>query len=362
MKIYLVGGSVRDQLLKREHDERDWVVVGSTVEEMIALGYKPVGKDFPVFLHPKTHEEYALARTERKSGRGYTGFTFYADPSVSLEEDLIRRDLTINAMAQDETGHIIDPYNGQEDLQNKYLRHVSDAFVEDPVRLLRIARFAARFPTFTVHPDTLTMLQTMVSNNEVNALVAERVWKELERALTEVAPIRFFAVLDDSHALDVLFPNFKNTPSTLEKLKRVTDQSDMIEVRLAALLQDLDESTIKTICNKYRVPSNLKQFALLASKFKKHYEYSLTADANELLTLVERLDLFRRPERLTIFTASCRINVTDEIADKIYAHLNNALQAAKKIDIRDVVDVDVPGTEIANIIRQRRLSAIESVI
>ena len=192
MDIYLVGGAVRDELLDIPFHEKDWVVVGTTPEEMIALDYQPVGKDFPVFLHPETHEEYALARKEKKVGRGYKGFTFYTDPSITLEQDLLRRDLTINAIAKDDAGNIIDPYNGQNDLKQKILRHVSDAFAEDPVRVLRVARFAAKLPDFSIDPSTQKFMQEMVNNKEIDALTPERVWKECQRALSEKKTFAFF--------------------------------------------------------------------------------------------------------------------------------------------------------------------------
>lgn len=206
MKIYLVGGAVRDELLGIPYHEKDWVVVGATAEEMLAKGYRQVGKDFPVFLHPKTNEEYALARTERKVSKGYTGFTFNAAPEVTLEEDLQRRDLTINAIAKAEDGTIIDPFHGREDLQNKILRHVSPAFSEDPVRILRIARFAARYGDFTIAPETLALMKQMVVSGEVDALVPERVWKEWQRALSEKHPEKFFEVLAACGAMAILFP------------------------------------------------------------------------------------------------------------------------------------------------------------
>ncbi|EKD92292.1 MAG: hypothetical protein ACD_29C00083G0003, partial [uncultured bacterium] len=206
MKVFLVGGAVRDELLGRSITERDWVVVGSSPEELIASNFQPVGKDFPVFLHPKTHEEYALARTERKTGRGYKGFHFYTSPNVTLEEDLERRDLTINAMAKSESGQFIDLFGGQADLKAKLLHHVSPAFSEDPVRVLRVARFAALLPNFQVHPETNRLMSHMVQQGEIDALVSERVWKELSRALENENPCRFFEVLDACGALVILFP------------------------------------------------------------------------------------------------------------------------------------------------------------
>ena len=236
MKIYLVGGAVRDQLLHRPVKEKDWVVVGATPSDMLQKGFKQVGKDFPVFLHPDTKEEYALARLERKVGKGYTGFTFDTSPQVTLEEDLKRRDLTINAIALDAaTGNIIDPYHGQQDLNAKILRHVSQAFIEDPVRILRVARFAARFSAFSVAPETIDLMKKMVENGEVNALVAERVWKEFEKALTEDHPERFFEVLAQCSAQAVLFP--KNI--AIDALIKAAKFSPIIKIRFAALCLSL---------------------------------------------------------------------------------------------------------------------------
>lgn len=257
VKIYLVGGAVRDQLLGRLVKERDWVVVGATPEAMLALGYRPVGKDFPVFLHPETHEEYALARTERKIGPGYHGFACTASPDVTLEEDLKRRDLTINAIAQTPSGDIIDPYGGVQDIQDRVLRHVSPAFVEDPVRILRLARFAARYSGlgFYVAPETRVLMQQMVMQGEVDHLVAERVWQELERALGEAEPGQFFEVLRSCSALAVIFPEIDRlfgvpqSPQwhpeidtgvhTLMVLAQATRLTSSIPVRFAALVHDL---------------------------------------------------------------------------------------------------------------------------
>ena len=260
MKVYLVGGAVRDTLLGFNGSDRDWLVVGSTPEEMVSLGYQPVGKDFPVFLHPETREEYALARTERKTARGYKGFTVYAAPDVSLEEDLARRDLTINSIAQDPLTHeVFDPYGGQQDLANKVLRHVTDAFREDPVRILRIARFAARFPEFSVAPETLELMQAMVAEGEVDALVSERVWQEIGRGLMAKQPSRMLQVLRACGALQRLLPEVDRlygVPQRAEHhpeidtgihLEMVLDQSALsnatLEVRFACLCHDLGKGT-----------------------------------------------------------------------------------------------------------------------
>lgn len=298
MKIYLVGGAVRDQLLGRPVKEKDWVVVGASVDEMLKKGFRPVGKDFPVFLHPETHEEYALARTERKTGRGYTAFDFNASPDVTLEEDLMRRDLTINAMAQSVEGELIDPYHGKDDLQQKLLRHVSPAFIEDPVRILRVARFAARFGDFRVAAETNQLMQQMVENGEVNALVAERVWKELERALGEDYPQRFFEVLDACGALRVLFPDIKKFDVLINENK------NSVMERFALLLQNVPEDNIKLLCDRYRVPKDYREFALLVARYQnKACETRLSAE--EIVDLLQHLDAFRREERFKKFLNVC---------------------------------------------------------
>ena len=277
MKIYLVGGAVRDELLGLPVKERDWVVVGSTPHEMLSRKFQPVGKDFPVFLHPKTHEEYALARTERKTGKGYTGFQFHADPDVTLEDDLKRRDLTINAMAKTEDGELIDPYGGQADLKTRTFHHVSPAFSEDPVRILRVARFAAQLPEFHVHKDTNVLMQTMVKNGEVNALVAERVWKEFVRALKAKAPTRFFEVLSLCDALPALFPELHHTPFSTDVFTRAIANNQEAVIRFAVLLSHLPLKTIQHLCQRYRVPS---EFSELATLIAKHYVDYKNCDAN----------------------------------------------------------------------------------
>ena len=297
MKVYLVGGAVRDTLLGFNGSDRDWLVVGSTPEEMVSLGYQPVGKDFPVFLHPETREEYALARTERKTARGYKGFTVYAAPDVSLEEDLARRDLTINAIAQDPLTHeVFDPYGGQQDLANKVLRHVTDAFREDPVRILRIARFAARFSEFSIAPETLALMQAMVAEGEVDALVSERVWQEIGRGLMAKQPSRMLQVLRACGALQRLLPEVDRlygVPQRAEHhpeidtgihLEMVLDQSALsnatLDVRFACLCHDLGKGTtpadilprhigheqrsvalLQAICERWRIPVECKQLA-----------------------------------------------------------------------------------------------------
>ena len=299
MKIYLVGGAVRDKLLRKKIQERDWVVVGATPQEMFARGFRKVGRDFPVFLHPKTHEEYALARTERKTGKGYTQFQCYFDPSVTLEEDLKRRDLTINAMAQTTKGELIDPYGGANDLKHKYLRHVSEAFAEDPVRILRVARFAARFGNFKVHPKTTALMRKMLATGEVDALVPERVWQELERALGEKYPEKFFIVLANCGVLSKLFPAVvKHKKSAINNLKQTAQKNNDRIIRFAALCANLPRAQIKDLCQRYRVPHKYLDLVLLVAKYQKPFKHALKLSARQLLNLLTTLDVYRRPERL----------------------------------------------------------------
>jgi tRNA nucleotidyltransferase (CCA-adding enzyme) len=357
MKIYLVGGAVRDQLLGYPVKERDWLVVGSTPQEMLALGYKPVGKDFPVFLHPTTHEEYALARTERKTGPGYKGFAFYAAPDVTLAEDLQRRDLTINAIAQDSEGNIIDPYGGKKDLEARVLRHVSPAFLEDPVRILRVARFAARFTDFHVYPDTLQLMQQMVEQGEVNALVAERVWQEWEKTLQENSPGRFFDILLECKALAVLLPEFTELTAGLAALQRAAELQLPAVVRFAVLLHVLDRSKIRAISQRYRIPKHYSDLALLVWENYVDYVKVHAADASTCLALLERLDAFRRPERLALFSAAC-----DTIANQqssLPSHfLHTAYRAAKSVNVRDLAVQNMLGEDIKKVLRERQLAAI----
>ncbi|HEX4045174.1 MAG TPA: multifunctional CCA tRNA nucleotidyl transferase/2'3'-cyclic phosphodiesterase/2'nucleotidase/phosphatase, partial [Gammaproteobacteria bacterium] len=276
MKIYLVGGAVRDKLLGLRVKERDWVVVGASEQDMLALGYRQVGKEFPVFLHPSTREEYALARTERKVGLGYKGFSFDTSPDVLLEDDLIRRDLTINAMAETAEGVLIDPFHGQIDLKQKVLRHVSSAFAEDPVRILRVGRFLARYARlgFQVAPETMILMQQMVAAGEVDALVAERVWKECMRALGEKNPEYFFVVLSACDALPILFPNLVLGDAGMHALQQACQLTTNKIVRFAALLHALPDTkkAIQTLCLRYRVPNVYRDLALLTAA---HYQTAL---------------------------------------------------------------------------------------
>ena len=342
MKTYLVGGAVRDRLLNYPIKERDWVVVGGTPQQLIDKGFKQVGKDFPVFLHPETQEEYALARTERKTGKGYTEFACYATPDVTLEDDLKRRDLTINAMAMTENGDIIDPFDGQKDLNAKLLRHVSPAFVEDPVRILRTARFAARYAHLGFHiaPETLQVMQEIVNRGEVQALVAERVWQEFSRALQEAAPQVFIDSLRACGALAILCPEINNlfgvpnppqwhpeidtgihTLMVLEQAARLTTDP---KVRFAALMHDVGKgltpkekwpshpgheevgvTLIKNWCQHFRVPRDYEMLAVLTSRFHGHCHKLFELKASTVLSTLEKLDAFRKPDRFQQFLIAC---------------------------------------------------------
>jgi len=299
MQVYLVGGAVRDELLGRAVSERDWVVVGATPEQMQRLGYRPVGRDFPVYLHPQTHEEYALARRERKIGPGYRGFTTQFSPQVTLEEDLQRRDLTINAIARAADGRLIDPFGGRLDLEHRLLRHVSPAFVEDPVRILRVARFAARFAElgFSVAPETLALMRQMVANGEAQALVPERVWRELERALAEPRPAACFDTLQACGALAVLLPELPWRQREQRALQAAVSLSAEPTVRFAALLAALPTSAVDALAERLRVPNEFCELARLTVRLGARLARAAELDAAALLELLEAADALRRRER-----------------------------------------------------------------
>lgn len=362
MKTYLVGGAVRDKLLGLPIKERDWVVVGATPQEMIAQGYKQVGKDFPVFLHPKTHEEYALARTERKTGKGYTQFACYADPSVTLEDDLKRRDLTINAIAMTMDGELIDPYGGKEDLDRHILRHVSPAFTEDPVRILRVARFAAKFPAFQVYQETNQLMRSMLDAGEVDALVPERVWQEFSRALAADCPRRFFEVLDDCSVLQKLFPEFA------AHLSSVRQNSDLISgvssdpiVRFAAMLYDFTESEVKSFCARYTVPSDYKNLSLLIVRYKDGFKKASTLDAEKLLQIFEQTDALRRPERFQQFLLVCE-TVLGQQGNEQAKYLQEILQLIQGVDVKKILEFggNLMGEEIRAAITAARIQIIQA--
>lgn len=340
MQSYIVGGAVRDELLGFAVKDRDYVVVGSTPEAMIAAGFKPVGKDFPVFLHPQTHDEYALARTERKTAKGYKGFVVQASPEVTLEQDLARRDLTINAIARAEDGQLIDPFNGQADIQSRTLRHVSDAFVEDPVRILRIARFAARLPDFEVAPETMTLMRNMVKEGEVDALVAERVWQELAKGLMEDKPSRMFEVLRACGALDKILPELNRlwgVPQPAQHHPEIdtgvhvmlvidyaASQGFSLPVRFAALMHDLGKGTtpvdmlprhigheqrsvslLQQLCKRLRVPNECRELGVMVAKFHGKLHQAPHMRPATLLEFLHELDAIRQPQRFEDFLKAC---------------------------------------------------------
>lgn len=349
MKVYLVGGAIRDQLLGIPVKEKDWVVVGATQHDMLQKGFRQVGKDFPVFLHPKTHEEYALARKERKIGKGYTGFEFDTTPDVTLEQDLMRRDITINAMAMADDGTIIDPYHGQEDLKQQTLRHVSPAFAEDPVRILRLGRFAARFG-FHVAPETIKLMRDMVQAGEVDALISERVWKELERALVEKYPDQFFHVLAECGAISTLFPAIEPQGPGIRALGKTTPYAHL---RFAALLHNLNDKDIAALCERYKVPHDNKDLALLVSAHLPDYVKAPSLSPEELVHLFQQLDAFRREKRFNDF-----LNVCESCSAVPSDWLNQAYQVAKNIDVSDVVK-NYQGKAIAEKIQAMRRETIK---
>ena len=343
MKSYIVGGAVRDELLGLPVQDRDYVVVGATPEDMAAAGFRPVGRDFPVFLHPKTHEEYALARTERKSGRGYKGFTVHAAPDVTLEDDLRRRDLTINAIAKDpESGALIDPFGGQADLERKVLRHVSEAFAEDPVRILRVARFAARFG-FAVHAATAELMRRMVASGEADALVPERVWQEFSKGLAEKHPERMFDVLQACGLLARVLPELKRIPA-------MPDGS--VPVRFAVLTWSLDEAAVEAISERLKVPNEVRDLALTAARNRS---LLLKKDASppELLELLKRTDAFRRPERFAELLQAARRAEPGFAAQRIEA----ARRAAEGVDAGAIAKAS-PADRVARAIDEARIAAI----
>ncbi len=340
MKAYVVGGAVRDELLGLPVKDRDYVVVGGTPEEMAALGYKAVGKDFPVFLHPHTHEEYALARTERKSGRGYKGFTVHASPDVTLEEDLKRRDLTINAMARDPmSGSLVDPFGGAEDLRHGILRHVSEAFAEDPVRILRVARFAARFG-FAIADGTLALMKRMVAEGEADYLVPERVWQEFAKGLAEKHPQRMLDVLQAVGLSSKLLPELKAAPKAF---------AGPVAVRFALLAWPLAQAEAESLSDRLRVPNEVRELALLACKTREALQQAGTASAQDLLGLLKQADAFRRPERFAQLLQVARL------AERLdTGRLERALAAAAGIDAGEVARKGAPADIPARIDEARR--------
>jgi len=401
VKIYRVGGSVRDELLGLPVKDHDYVVVGSSPKEMIKLGFRPVGKDFPVFLHPQTHEEYALARTERKSGPGYTGFTVYAAPDVTLEQDLERRDLTINAIARDAAGKLIDPFHGADDLKSGVLRHVGPAFVEDPVRVLRIARFAARFG-FTIAPETLALMREMVDNGEVDHLVAERAWQEIARGLMEARPSLMLGALRDCGALqrilpevDALFgvpqpkqhhPEVDTGLHIMLVIDYAAARGYPLPVRFAALTHDLGKAAtapgqwprhigheeagvklVEALSERLRVPSECRELAVLVARYHLQVHRAQELKASTIVKLLEKTDAFRRPQRFEQMLDACECDYRGRagLEDRTYPSadlLRKALSAARAVDAGEIARRQAaPGT-IAAAVHEARVSAVKRAI
>ncbi|QDP02280.1 multifunctional CCA addition/repair protein [Thalassotalea sp. PS06] len=396
LQIYLVGGAVRDQLLGREVYDRDWVVVGASFEQMLDYGFTPVGKDFPVFLHPDTKEEFALARTERKQGSGYTGFVCHADPDVTLEQDLLRRDLTINAMAMDADGNLFDPYHGKDDLDNRVFRHVSDAFSEDPLRVLRLARFAARYFEygFTIHPDTQALLESMAASGELENLSGDRIFKEVSRALTEPNPEQFIEVLRHCGALKVIWPELDalwGVPNpvahhgevdsgihTLMVLKEAVKLTDDIGVRFAALCHDLGKGLteeqywpshhgheksglplVEDVCDRFRVPKQITNLALRVCEYHLHCHRIKELKPKTILKLLNALDPWRNLEMLENFVLACHADSSGRLGkeDSPYPQGEFLLEVAsecKKVVARPFVEQGLQGKAISEAIVKQR--------
>ena len=403
MKTYLVGGAVRDELLDYPVSERDWVVVGARPQDLLDLGYRQVGKDFPVFLHPQTRDEYALARTERKQGHGYTGFAVDCDPAVTLEEDLLRRDLTINAMARDNDGNIIDPYGGRRDLQNRVLRHVSEAFVEDPLRVLRTARFAARYAhlEFTVAPETIALMAEIVSQGELAHLPAERIWVEIERALGERNPEVFIQVLRDCGALDKLLPELEalfGVPQTAEHhpeidsgvhtlmaLQQAVELCGDTDVRFAVLVHDLGKGTtpevewprhiahehrglklVDRVCKRLKAPNQFRDLARKVCQYHTHCHRALELRGKTILKLLTTTDALRRPDRFEAFLLACEADARGRLGleQRDYPQRHYLLQAlaiAQGVTAAQFTDSALAGKALGEAIaaeRVRRLQAL----
>ncbi len=404
MNIFLVGGAVRDKLLGYPTHEKDWVVVGADAQDMLDRGFTPVGKDFPVFLHPKTKEEYALARTERKTAPGYSGFDFNTNKHVTLEQDLLRRDLTINAIAEDNCGNIIDPYGGSDDLKNKTLRHISPAFREDPVRILRIARFAARYHHlgFSIAPETNALMREMVAAGEVDALVPERVWKELNGALGERSPHIFIETLRACGALAILFPEIDRLfgipqpkahhpeidtgVHVLMVLAEASRLSDAKTVRFAALVHDLGKgltdpqnwpkhhgheklglAALNQLCERTKVPNDYRELAELVMEYHTHVHRAYELKASTILKLFKRVDIFRKPERFASLLISCKADAQGRagLENRNYTQANylaTAAMLAKSVSVQQFIDSGLQGKAIADALDKARLHAISGLV
>lgn len=401
MKVYLVGGAVRDELLGLPVSDRDYVVVGSTPETMLAQGFQQVGKDFPVFLHPQTHEEYALARTERKTGAGYTGFSCYSAPDVTIEDDLLRRDLTINAIAKDDQGQLTDPYNGVDDLKARVLRHVSEAFAEDPLRVLRVARFAARYAEqgFHIAPETLSLMQTMTASGELTHLTAERVWAETEKALKSKSPQVYFEVLRQCGALAVLFPEIDNlfgvpAPAkwhpeidtgihTLMVLRMAAQLSTDVDIRFSALCHDVGKAlTPKTIwpshphhgeagvalidnlCDRLKIPNSTRELARLTARFHDKIHVINRLKAQELVQLFDGLDSWRKPERIAQLGVISEADARGRAGFEQQAYpqaefFRQAFHVAQTVSVKPIVEQGFQGPKIREELTRQRIEQIE---
>ena len=401
MKTYLVGGAVRDKLLGLPVKDRDWVVIGATPKKMIEEGFEPIGENFPVFLHPKTNEEYALARTERKSGKGYKGFVFYSSPKVTLEDDLKRRDLTINAIAEDENGELIDPYGGEADLKNGILRHVSPAFVEDPLRVLRIARFAACFG-FKIADETIKLLHIISKSNELDTLTPERVWSEMEKALAGKYPTRFILALRSCNALKILFPEIdalfgipqdkKYHPEidvgrhTLMALNQSVQLSSDPIVRFSVLVHDLGKATtpkeqlpnhdghetrginiIDSFCERYKIPNKYHDLAACVSEFHIDCHQIQEMEPKEILERLEKLDAFRRPERFKKFLIACESDSRGRAGfeEKEFPQAKyflNALEISRGVNVDLLANKSLKGKELGEALRKERIKILEEAL
>lgn len=359
-KIYLVGGSVRDRLLHLPVVDRDWVVVGATPDELLALGYQQVGKDFPVFLHPKTKEEYALARTERKSGKGYTGFICDFSKDITLEQDLIRRDLTINAIAMDQEGNIVDPYHGVNDIKLKLLRHVSPAFREDPLRILRVARFAARYHHlgFRIVDETSNLMKEMVSAGEINTLTAERVWKETEKALATGDPQVYFQVLEQCGALALLFPSLKLSSAITDALKKSTLLTDDLTVRFAVLCSEFASKTeLEKLCLKIKAPNQYTKLAIMVQQFHNSVAKVTQLTAEQIIELFNKIDVWRNPAHLNQLIIASQSYAKKELFPQAQ-YLEQAYKLALAVDVQNIIAEGYTGKLIHNELQKRRIEVI----
>jgi len=411
MKIYLVGGAIRDELLELPVKDRDWVVVGATPQQMLDKGYSQVGKDFPVFIHPKTGEEYALARTERKKGVGYTGFECYSGQDVSLEDDLKRRDITINAMARDDNGDIIDPYRGRQDIKARQLRHVSSAFVEDPLRVLRVARFLSRFATlgFAIADETLVLMSTIAKSGELAELTPERVWTETEKALMADSASQYFATLKACDAINDIFPELSslfggpgqpqpdgktplgpNALAILDMAVALTknredtlSSKDSLAIRFATLTLNLSKPAITGqpdtgnfdlltgLCKRYRVPTHITRIAELVARYHTHCHNAFELKPATLMQVLEALDAFRRPETLNIFLSACEANEMAQSNSATHSpeqpgfvqadYFRDALMVANRVDTKDLIALGFKGKALGIELRSRRIAAIRKL-